>query len=69
MDRSFPALFSRNNENGANTKALKQAAEEIGFEGKDILEYVKEQQKLDRGESSVERRKEESRRGRRKEKS
>ena len=29
---------------------MKQEAEEIGFEGKDILEYVKEQQKLDRVE-------------------
>ena len=39
-----------------SAQVLKQEAEEIGFEGKDILEYVKEQQKLDRGEGSVERR-------------
>ena len=31
-----------------SAQVLKQEAEEIGFEGKDILEYVKEQQKLDR---------------------
>ena len=31
-----------------SAQALKQEAEEIGFEGKDILEYIKEQQKLDR---------------------
>ena len=29
-----------------SAQVLKQEAEEIGFEGKDILEYVKEQQKL-----------------------
>ena len=53
MDRSFPALFSRNNENGAETKSaqvLKQEAEDLGFEGKEILDYVKDQQKLDREE-------------------
>ena len=32
---------------------LKQEAEDIGFEGKDILEYVKEQQKLDREERAA----------------
>ena len=32
---------------------MKQEAEEIGFEGKDILEYVKEQQKLDRVERAA----------------
>ena len=31
-----------------SAQVLKQEAEEIGFEGKDIVEYVKEQQKLDR---------------------
>ena len=30
-----------------SAQELKQEAEEIGFEGKDILEYIKEQQKLD----------------------
>ena len=30
-----------------SAQVLKQEAEEIGFEGKDILEYVKEQQKLE----------------------
>ena len=33
-----------------SAQVLKQEAEDIGFEGKDILEYVKEQQKLDREE-------------------
>ena len=37
-----------------SAQVLKQEAEEIGFEGKDILEYVKEQQKLDREEGSME---------------
>ena len=36
-----------------SAQVLKQEAEEIGFEGKDILEYVKEQQKLDREERAV----------------
>ena len=36
-----------------SAQALKQEAEEIGFEGKDILEYVKEQQKLDRVERAA----------------
>ena len=36
-----------------SAQALKQEAEEIGFEGKDILEYVKEQQKLDREERAA----------------
>ena len=34
-------------------QVLKQEAEDIGFEGKDILEYVKEQQKLDREERAA----------------
>ena len=53
MDRNFPALFSGNYKDGATLRSaqvLKQEAEDIGFEGKDILEYVKEQQKLDREE-------------------
>ena len=33
-----------------SAQVLKQEAEDIGFEGKDILEYIKEQQKLDREE-------------------
>ena len=33
-----------------SAQVLKQEAEDIGFEGKNILEYVKEQQKLDREE-------------------
>ena len=33
-----------------SAQVLKQEAEEIGFEGKEILDYVKEQQKLDREE-------------------
>ena len=33
-----------------SAQVLKQETEDIGFEGKDILEYVKEQQKLDREE-------------------
>ena len=36
-----------------SAQVLKQEAEEIGFEGKDILEYVKEQQKLDREERAA----------------
>ena len=49
MDRSFPALFSRSNKDGT-AQVLKQEAEDLGFEGKEILDYVKEQQKLDREE-------------------
>ena len=36
-----------------SAQVLKQEAEEIGFEGKGILEYVKEQQKLDREERAA----------------
>ena len=36
-----------------SAQVLKQEAEEIGFQGKDISEYVKEQQKLDREEKAV----------------
>ena len=36
-----------------SAQVLKQEAEEIGFEGKDILEYIKEQQKLDREERAA----------------
>ena len=36
-----------------SAQVLKQEAEEIGFEGKDILDYVKEQQKLDREERAA----------------
>ena len=36
-----------------SAQVLKQEAEDIGFEGKDILEYVKEQQKLDREEKAA----------------
>ena len=36
-----------------SAQVLKQEAEDIGFEGKDIVEYVKEQQKLDREERSA----------------
>ena len=36
-----------------SAQVLKQEAEEIDFEGKDILEYVKEQQKLDREERAA----------------
>ena len=36
-----------------SAQPLKQEAEDIGFEGKDILEYVKEQQKLDREERAA----------------
>ena len=31
-------------------QVLKQEAEDLGYEGKEIMEYVKEQQKLDREE-------------------
>ena len=56
MDRNFPALFSRNYKMEPTLRSaqvLKQEAEDIGFEGKDILEYVKEQQKLDREERAA----------------
>ena len=36
-----------------SAQVLKQEAADIGFEGKDILEYVKEQQKLDREERAA----------------
>ena len=36
-----------------SAQVLKQEAEDIGFEGKDILEYVKEQQKFDREERAA----------------
>ena len=36
-----------------SAQVLKQEAKDIGFEGKDILEYVKEQQKLDREERAA----------------
>ena len=36
-----------------SAQVLKQEAEDIGFEGKDILEYVREQQKLDREERAA----------------
>ena len=36
-----------------SAQVLKQEAEDIGFEGKDITEYVKEQQKLDREERAA----------------
>ena len=47
MDRSFPAFLSRNNGDGASIRSaqvLKQEAEDIGYEGQEILEYVKQQQ-------------------------
>ena len=34
-------------------QVLKQEAEDIGPEGKDVLDYVKEQQKLDREERAA----------------
>ena len=34
-------------------EVLKQKAEDIGYEGKDILDYEKEQQKLDREERAA----------------
>ena len=36
-----------------SAQVLKQEPEDIGFVGKDILEYVKEQQKLDREERAA----------------
>ena len=60
MDRSFLALFSRNNENGANIKisssieaGSRRYEGNIGYEGKEIMEYVKEQQKFDREERAA----------------
>ena len=37
-----------------SAQVLKQEAEDLGFEGKEILDYVKDQQKLDRRKSRVE---------------
>ena len=37
-----------------SAQVLKQEAEDLGFEGKEILDYVKEQQKLDREERADE---------------
>ena len=54
MDRSFPALFSRGNENGANTKissSIEAGSRRSGI--KEIMEYVKEQQKFDREERAA----------------
>ena len=56
MDRSFPGLFSRSNRNGADIKidtVLKQEADDIGLQGKDIAEYVTRQQNLDREERAA----------------
>ena len=56
MDRSFPVFISRINEDGANIKIdsrLKQEAENIGLQGKDIAEYVTRQQTLDREERAA----------------
>ena len=36
-----------------STQVLKQEAEDLGYEGKEIMEYVKEQQKLDREERAA----------------
>ena len=36
-----------------SAQVLKQEAEDMGYEGKDILDYVKEQQKLDRKEKAA----------------
>ena len=38
-----------------SAQVLKQEAEDIGFQGKEILEYIKEQQKLDREERAARR--------------
>ena len=36
-----------------SAQVLKQEAEDLGFEGKEILDYVKEQQKLEREEKAA----------------
>ena len=36
-----------------STQVLKQEAEELGYEGKEVLDYVKEHQKLDREERAA----------------
>ena len=54
VDRSFLAFLSRINEDGASIKidsSLKQ--EDIGLMGKEVAEYVKEQQTLDRQERAA----------------
>ena len=62
VGRSFPAFIRRINEDGANIKmeptlrstlVLKQEAEEIDLQGKDIAEYVTRQQTLDREEREL----------------
>ena len=56
MDRSFQhysAEITSMEPILRSAQVLKQEAEDIGFEGKDIVEYVKEQQKLDREERAA----------------
>ena len=54
MDRSFAALFSRSNKDGANIKIDESfEAEDIGLQGKDIAEYVTRPQNLDREERAA----------------
>ena len=36
-----------------SVQVLKPETEDIGYEGKDILDYMKEQQKLDREEKAA----------------
>ena len=36
-----------------SAQVLKQEAEDLGYEGKEIMEYVKEQQKFDREERAA----------------
>ena len=51
VDRSFQAMFSRSNEDGASIKmnsSFDQEAENIGLQRKDIAKYVTKQQISDR---------------------
>ena len=51
VDRSFPALFSRSNEDGASIKihsSIEARSRIYWFTGKDITVYVIRQQTLDR---------------------
>ena len=45
VDRSFPAFSSRNGEDGADIKnSASFETEDMGYEGKKVLDHVKEQE-------------------------
>ena len=54
MGRSFPAFISRINEPTLrSTQVLKEEVENIGLTGKEVAEYVREQQTLGREERAA----------------